>query len=177
MIAKLTRSTNLSTHLHDLYRPVGLESHDDPHIAAGWWTPQELEPRQRPQAGRDFTRLISLLMQPIAALGDLNYHKPVWRCVLRAAPQDRRLSDQEWGQAAQMVMAYTGLAPGGDQEAVRWIAVRRAADHLHLVATLARIDGDRPQVWRDARKVRDACAAIEDAFGLRKTGPGTGPAA
>jgi len=34
-------------------------------------------------------------------------------------------------------MDRTGLAPFGDALGVRWVAVRHAADHIHLVATLA----------------------------------------
>jgi hypothetical protein len=35
-------------------------------------------------------------------------------------------------------MQRTGLARPVDDDAVRWIAVRHAADHTHAVATLAR---------------------------------------
>ena len=51
------------------------------------------------------------------------------------------LSDAEWAQVAARVMHRTGLAPGGDDLGVRWVAVRHAADHIHIVATLARQDG------------------------------------
>jgi hypothetical protein len=56
-------------------------------------------------------------------------------------------------------MARTGLAPAGDEFGVRWVAVRHAPDHIHLVATLARQDGIRPKVWDDFYRVRDACHA------------------
>lgn len=51
------------------------------------------------------------------------------------------------------------------------IAVRHAADHIHLVAMLARQDGRRPRLSFDRLRVRDACRAAEDRYGLRKTGP------
>jgi hypothetical protein len=38
-------------------------------------------------------------------------------------------------------MDRVDLAPAGDEEAVRWVAVRHADDHIHIVATLARADG------------------------------------
>lgn len=53
------------------------------------------------------------------------------------------LSDAEWGQVAARVMHRTGLAPHEDDLGVRWVAVRHAADHIHIVATLARQDGRR----------------------------------
>jgi hypothetical protein len=77
-----------------------------------------------------------LLNQPLAALIGPGFDKPVWHCALRAAPGDRELSDEEWAQVAGLVMDRTGLAPAGDEVGVRWVAVRHAADHVHLVATL-----------------------------------------
>ena len=96
----------------------------------------------------------------------------MWHCVVRAAPGDRMLSDAEWGHLARDIMDRTGLAPHGqDDEAVRWIAVRHAADHIHIVGTLARQDGARPQFWNDYYRVREACQAAEERYGLRRTAP------
>ena len=99
------------------------------------------------------------------------YDKPVWHCAVRAAPGDRMLSDAEWAQVAARVMHRTGLAPAGDELGVRWVAVRHAADHIHLVATLARQDGTRPRIWNDFYRVREACQDAEQRFGLRCTAP------
>jgi hypothetical protein len=66
-------------------------------------------------------------------------------------------------------MGRTGLAPEGDDRAVRWVAVRHAPDHIHLVATLARHDRIRPKVWNDFFRVREACQNAERQFGLRPT--------
>jgi hypothetical protein len=43
-------------------------------------------------------------------------------------------------------MDKTGLAAADDELGVRWVAVRYAADHIHIVATLARQDGTRPKI-------------------------------
>jgi hypothetical protein len=69
-------------------------------------------------------------------------------------------------------MHRTGLARSGDDDAVRWIAVRHAPDHIHIVATLARQDGTRPRIWNDFYRVREACQAVERRYGLRVTAPG-----
>ncbi len=87
-------------------------------------------------------------------------------------PRDRILTDAEWAQVAAQVMHRTGLAPEGDDLGVRWVAVRHAADHVHLVATLARQDGAQPKVWNDFYRLRDACQEAERRFGLRKYCPG-----
>jgi hypothetical protein len=108
-----------------LYGPGRREEHTDPHIVAGWWHPAELEPPLRADGRRDFRRLLGLLNQPHAAMGTRAMARPAWHCAVRAAPQDRMLSDDEWAQIACDVMHRTGLAPlGQEDDAVRWIAVR-----------------------------------------------------
>ncbi|MDL4770698.1 relaxase/mobilization nuclease domain-containing protein [Actinomadura xylanilytica] len=154
-----------------LYGPGDTGEHRDPHIVAGFWTPAELEPALLEDGRRDFRRLDGLLSQPLALLGDRNYRKPVWHLPVRAAPEDPILTDGQWAEIAREIMARTGLAADGDDDAVRWIAVRHADDHIHVVATLARTDGVRPEIWNDGYRVRDACRAVEERYGLRRTAP------
>jgi hypothetical protein len=91
---------------------------------------------------------------------------------MRAAPQDRMLSDDEWAAIAHDVMHRTGLSPyGQEDEAVRWVAVRHGDDHIHLVAMLARHDGGKPSLSWERYKVRAACLAAEQRYGLRSTAP------
>ena len=68
-------------------------------------------------------------------------------------------------------MHCTGLAPQGDELGVRWVAIRHASDHIHIVATLARQDGGKPRIWNDFYRVREACQDAERRFGLRPTAP------
>jgi len=104
--------------------------------------------------------------------------RPVWHCSMRAAPQDKMLSDDEWAQIACDVMHRTGLAPfGQEDDAVRWVALRHGDDHIHLVAMLARQDGRRPRMGNDRYRVRDACLAAEQRYGLQRTAPGDRTAA
>jgi len=139
---------------------------------AGWRHPAELEPPLRASGARDFRKLNGLLNQPNDALGSFAFDRPVWHCALRAAPGDKTLSDDEWAQIAHDVMNRTGLAPyGQEDDAVRWIAVRHAEDHVHLVVMLARQDGRRPSARNDRYRVRDACRAAERRYGLRSTAP------
>ncbi len=172
MIGKVLRGQRPAGLIRYLYGPGRREEHRDPHLVAGWRDPAELEPPLRPDGRRDFRRLTGLLTQPHAALGPRGFDRPVWHCVVRAAPGDRMLSDAEWGHLARDIMDRTGLAPHGqDDEAVRWIAVRHAPDHIHIVGTLARQDGARPQFWNDYYRVREACQAAEERYGLRRTAP------
>ena len=94
---------------------------------------------------------------------------------MRAAPSDRLLSDGEWAQIASDVMDRTGLAPAGQEDdAVRWVAIRRGSDRIHIVATLARQDRGKPRLWNDWYRVRDACRAAEERYGLQRTGAHAG---
>ena len=172
MIGKVLRGRSVAELLYYLFGPGRREEHTDPHLVAGWRHLTELEP-PRPDGHRDFRRLTGLLKQPHAALGPRGFAQPVWHCVVRAAPGDRMLSDSEWGRLARDIIHRTGLAPHGqDDEAVRWVAVRHATDHIHVVAMLARQDGTRPRYWNDYYRVREACQAAEERFGLCRTAPG-----
>jgi hypothetical protein len=155
--------------LYYLYGPGQANEHTDPHLVAGFSDPDELEPERRPDGSRDFRRLAGLLNQPLAALTGPGYAKPVWHCAVRAAPEDRMLSDAEWAQVAVQVMHRTGLATDSDDLGVRWVAVRHGADHIHIVAMLGRQDGIRQRIWNGYYRVREACHDAERRFGLRST--------
>jgi hypothetical protein len=171
MIGKVIRGTNVRGLLYYLYSPGRANEHIDPHLVAGFGDPGELEPDRRADGSPDVRRLAMLLTQPLAALAAPGYDKPVWHCAVRAAPEDRVLSDAEWAQVAAQVMERTGLAMTADEGGARWVAVRHAADHVHLVATLARQDGGRPRIWNDFYRVREACQAAEQQLGLARTAP------
>ena len=174
MIGKIStpRGEHVEPLLYYLFGPGRHEEHTDPHIVAGWRHPASLEPALRPDGKRDFATLTGLLKQPQAALGERGYPRPVWHCAMRAAPEDRMLSDDEWAVIAHEVMHRTGLSPSGQEDqAVRWIAVRHGDDHIHLVAMLARQDGGKPSLSWERYKVRAACLAAEQRHGLRCTVP------
>src|ERR1022692_3315463 len=124
----------------------------------------------RGRAGTGWPRAGSLDAPPAA--------RPVWHCSMRAAPDDKMLSDDEWAQIACDVMHRTSLAPYGEEDdAVRWVAIRHGDDHIHLVAMLARQDGRRPRLSNERYRVREACLAAEQRYGLRSSAPGDRTAA
>ena len=173
MIGKVCpRGQDMAGLIRYLYGPGRREEHTDPHIIAGYRPPSDLEPALRANGSRDFRRLAGLLRLPHDVLGKWGYAKPVWHCSMRAAPEDRLLSDREWADIAQDVMHRTGLCPRGEEDdAVRWIAIRHGPDHIHLVAVLARQDRVRPRIVNERYRVRDACLAAEQRYALRSTAP------
>ena len=87
---------------------------------------------------------------------------PVWHCSIRAAPEDRILSDAEWGRIAREHAERMGLQDHP------WVAVRHADDHVHVVAS--RVNGDG-KLWRDSNdKLRsmESMRAIEREHGLTR---------
>jgi hypothetical protein len=171
MIGKVVRGSHAGGLLRYLYGAGRANEHIHAHLIAGFGDPAELEPDRHLDGTADLRRLTELLAQPLDALGRPGYDKPVWHCSVRAAPGDRVLSDTEWAGVATEIMHRTGLAPQGDEAGVRWVTVRHAGDHIHIVATLARQDGTRPRFWNDFYRVREACRSAEEQLGLCATPP------
>lgn len=174
MIGRVYRGSRPGGLLRYLYGPGRCNEHVDPHLVASWdGAPDALVPRLDATGHRDVRMLTALLEQPLA-FAERPGNRPVWHCALRAAPDDRILTDDEWAEVAVEVMDRTGIAPRGDDGACRWIAVRHAGDHVHVVAVLARQDGAGVRLWRDFPKLRAACRAAEDRYGLRVTAAADG---
>ncbi|GAQ67269.1 mobilization protein [Streptomyces sp. LBUM 1478] len=168
--------TNTRGLLAYLYGRGTHDEHFDPHIVAGFAM------LGLPDPGRDenatLTELARYLDEPVR-LRNSEFGKPVtdhvWHCPVRAAPEDRYLSDAEWGEIAQRIVQAAGIAPAGDDLGCRWIAVRHADDHIHILATTVREDGRRPKLHDSGLRVGDACREIEKDYGLRRLKKGDRP--
>ncbi|MQY06239.1 relaxase/mobilization nuclease domain-containing protein [Actinomadura macrotermitis] len=171
MIGKVTKGADVRNLIHYLYGPGRRNEHVDPHLVAGYRHPMALEPDIAPNGRRDLRSVVDALRSPVETMRHTPPASPVWHCSLRSAPDDRFLTDEEWADIAEEVMHRTGIAPRGDPDACRWIAVRHADDHIHVVATLARQDGRRADIRKDYFKVRAACQAVEVRYGLSRTAP------
>ena len=170
VIGKVLRGNGVAGLLRYLFGPGRAHEHTDPHVVARWDDETTLLPAEaRPdQSGR--RRLARLLDQPLAAL-PRQPKETVWHCSLRAAPSDRQLTDEQWTEVAREVLHRTGLAPRGIDTGCRWVAVRHADDHIHLVVTLARQDGRAPRTSNDFYRVGEACRWAEQTYGLQETAP------
>jgi hypothetical protein len=94
----------------------------------------------------------------------------IWHVSLSLPPGDRPLIDQEWGEIATSLMVAMGferetLAPAA------WVAVGHGTSaqgnqHVHIAASLVRLDGSRVEVWQDRKSLSRACAEFEHAYGL-----------
>ena len=90
------------------------------------------------------------------------------------------VTEQDLDALACATSAFGGVYPGVQPErdaGCRWVAVRHADDHIHILATLAREDGYRPDLDRDAVRVQAEARLVEQELGLRRLKPGDGTAA
>ncbi|MGW9046942.1 relaxase/mobilization nuclease domain-containing protein [Streptomyces lydicus] len=152
--------------LNYLYGPGRRDEHTDPHLVAAWMPELAPDPGRDPEA--TLKQLTDRLDLPVLALP--KHRRParhVWHCPVRTAPGDRHLADAEWAEVARRIVHATGIAEAGDDKACRWIAVRHADDHIHLVATLVREDGRRPRRHEDGIRAQAECRKIEAEFGLQ----------
>jgi hypothetical protein len=156
--------------LRYLYGEGRRNEHADPHLVASWdGDPAALEPDVDDACGtRAVGPLTRLLGQPVRGCDRLP-ERWVYHLVLRNDPGDRRLTDDEWAQVSAAAMDRTGIAPEGDAAGCRWVAVRHADDHVHLIATLAREDGRAPRLWNDYARLAEVGHEFERVFGLRST--------
>ncbi|WP_405822934.1 mobilization protein [Streptomyces sp. NBC_00838] len=162
-----------------LFGPGRRDEHTNPHIVAAWDMAGAPDPGLDPAA--TYSQLARRLDHHVdlrtRELGGKKPPQHVWHCPVRTAPGDRYLTDTEWAEVARRVVHATGIAPAGDEKACRWIAVRHADDHIHIMATTVRADGRRPRTHQDGRRAQAECRRIEAEFGLRrlKSGDLTAP--
>jgi hypothetical protein len=168
----------------------GLESaHADPRVIASWdGQPENHQPPVCSGKPRDFTRVVNRLSEPFAlkqfSKAELKKVKPVYHLTIAASKDpatgelnDRYLSDEQWADIATEYMDRLGLARRDDPDGVRWVAVRHADDHVHVVATLVRQDGLLARPSNDRYRSREASRFVEVKYGLRATSAATGAGA
>ncbi|MGW4492324.1 relaxase/mobilization nuclease domain-containing protein [Streptomyces sp. NPDC004376] len=179
MVPKIRRGSRTHGLLVYLFGPGKRDEHTDPHLVGSW-------DGFAPDPGRD-TSLDpdpKVTLARLAAALDLRVNqagtKPaehVWHCSVRTDPGDRILTDAEWNTVARRLVHAVNLAPEGDPDGCRWIAVRHAEDHIHIVATMVRGDLRRPRMNYDFKKAQAECRRIEKEWGLRRLKPGDGTGA
>ena len=161
-----------------LFGPGRTNEHADQHLVAAW-SDHAPDPGRHPEQ-HTVGKLAARLDVPLKALRanqrpDAKYlHIPI-----RTAPEDRQLTDAEWAVVARRVLTAGGLLTHSeDRQGPRWIAVRHAPDHIHLLVGLVRQDGrapDLPKMYIKA--MRREVDRIEAGLGLRQLNPGDGTAA
>lgn len=167
MMPKKAREGNDTCGLLEyLYGPGKRDEHTDPHMVASWDDPYVEDPAVSPDM--TIPDLALILDAPVHALLCKKPPKHVYHVAVRNAPEDRTLTDEEWARVAREMMHASGIAEHGDDQACRWVAIRHADDHIHIVATKARQDGRQPNLHQDIVKMHAAARGFEVEFGLRR---------
>ncbi|WP_225848233.1 relaxase/mobilization nuclease domain-containing protein [Streptomyces sp. HPF1205] len=176
MVPKIRRGSHTYGLLVYLYGPGRRDEHADPHLVGSWdgFAP---DPGRSTDPKAAMSRLAAGLDLRVKQAGTAAPAQHVWHCSVRIDPGDRHLSDAEWDTVARRLVTAVGLTPEGDGDGCRWIAVRHAEDHIHIVATIVRGDLRRPRMNYDFKKAQAECRTIERELGLRQLKPGDGTAA
>lgn len=156
--------------LYYLWGPGRSNEHTDPHMVAAW--DPSVVTRAEPSQGGSIQLLARLLDVPVQALESRRPKQHVYHVPVRLAPEDRRLSDAEWADVAREILDAVGVAPKDDPAGCRWIAMRHADDHIHIVATLARQNGRTPWLQNDWPKMQARARELERRLGLVRLGSG-----
>ncbi|WP_406186197.1 relaxase/mobilization nuclease domain-containing protein [Streptomyces sp. NBC_01006] len=169
------RGTRTLGLLYYLYGPGTHEEHTDPHLVASW-------DNNAPDPGRDplatHKQLQRLLDQPLHNIDEADRPaKHVWHLSVRNAPEDPILTDKQWGDIARRMVAAAGIDDPDTEAGCRWAAVRHADDHIHIIATLVREDGYKPDLNHDAARVQATARLLEAELQLRRLNAGDGTAA
>lgn len=160
-----------------LYSVGRHDKHEDPHLVAAWIEHGVPDPGRDPGTSlTDLAQLLDVPVERVRAEGRPPKGGWVWHCPVAIAPEDRLLSDAEWGEVARRIVHVTGIAPDGDSQACRWIAVRHDERHIHIMATTVREDGRAPRRHNEAVHAQTECRKLEIELGLRRLKSGDGTA-
>ena len=172
MIAKISSGKNTAGLIRYLYGPGRANEHTNPHLVASWdgYAPDPAHSVTPAEAA--VTRKLLVADLDLHVNQARHHHRApaqhVWHCSLRTAPHDRTLADDEWAHIAHRIVAATGIAPEGDPDGCRWIAVRHAPDHIHIAATTVRPDLRTARHWNDYLTADRELATIEKDYGLHQ---------
>ncbi|MFE9597185.1 hypothetical protein [Streptomyces hokutonensis] len=115
--------------------------------------------------------LAQALDAPVERLGPRAPQRPVWFCGVHSDPSLPDLADAQWAGVARRMVAATGLAPPGDSDGCRWIALRNQDRHVVIVATLVREDGGIHNPYRDAFRLQLECHRVAAELDHLASGP------
>jgi len=169
VIAKIGSGKSTAGLIRYLFDTKKAKDHTDPHLVASW-DGFASDPGRADDFDATKLRLVAdldLRVKQARRLGRAP-ERHVWHCSVRAAPGDRHLTDAEWADIAHRIVAATGIAPQGDPDGCRWVAVRHADDHIHIAATKVRGDLRTARHWNDYLTADKELAAIEKEYGLKR---------
>jgi hypothetical protein len=126
-------------------------------------------------AGRALSsQAIVELGSDLDAANDLAQANPagghIWHLSLSLPAEDRPLTDDQWAEVARKATEAIGFEREGLEPAA-WVAVAHGASaqgnqHIHIAASLVRLDGSRVETWQSKRTISRVCTELEHTYGL-----------
>ncbi len=94
----------------------------------------------------------------------------IWHLSLSLAQQDRQLTDDQWAAIAHRAVEAIGFEREGVEPAA-WVAVAHGTgakgnQHIHIAASLVRLDGSRVKIWQDRKTLSRVCNECEHTYDL-----------
>ncbi|MFE7565576.1 relaxase/mobilization nuclease domain-containing protein [Streptomyces sp. NPDC057539] len=169
MIAKISSGKSTAGLIRYLFDTKAAKGHTDPHLVGSWdgFAPDPGRAEDSDAVRKLLVADLDLHVKQAGRLGRAP-EKHVWHCSVRAAESDRILTDEQWADVARRVVHATGIAPEGDPDGCRWVAVRHAPDHIHIAATTVRADLRTARHWNDYLTADRELAAVEKDHGLQQ---------
>ncbi|MFD5034985.1 relaxase/mobilization nuclease domain-containing protein [Streptomyces sp. NPDC058405] len=169
MIAKISSGKSTAGLIRYLFDTKRAKDHVDPHLVGSWdgFAPDPGRAEDSDAVRKLLVADLDLHVKQAGRLGRAP-EKHVWHCSVRAAESDRILTDEEWAGVARRVVHATGIAPEGDPDGCRWVAVRHAPNHIHIAATTVRADLRTARHWNDYLTADRELAAVEKEYGLHQ---------
>jgi relaxase-like protein len=169
MIPRISRGTDgcaIMGYLADCESPRNANVHEAPHIVAGSigqeMAYRTLTPQDASLLGSDLNAFQNLWNT--ASKGH------IWHCSLALKADEPGLGDETWGAVATDFMRRMGFETDGGPE-VRWVAVEHGKSlkgnhHVHIAASVVRVDGQTVDTWHDYDRAQHACTELELKYGL-----------
>jgi hypothetical protein len=170
MIAKVTRGASGRGLIRYLFGPGKANEHTDQRVITSGLV-----------LGGEALAAANLSAQEIADLGaaldeanDAYGTNPMgghlYHLSLSLPPGDRQLSDEEWVQIDQVAMESLWFE-GKGKEPAAWVAIGHGTSaegnqHIHIAASLVRIDGSKVDTWQDRKTLSRVCAELEHTYGI-----------
>jgi hypothetical protein len=170
MIGKITTGASGRALIRYLFGPGKANEHTDQRVITSGLA-----------LGGDVLACGALSSQAIVELGsdldaanDLSRANPagghIWHLSLSLPAGDRPLTDDQWAEVARKATQAIGFEREGLEPAA-WVAVAHGAStqgnqHIHIAASLVRLDGSRVETWQSKRTISRVCAELERTYGL-----------
>ena len=168
MIAKITQGASGRDLIRYLFGPGRANEHTDQRVITSGIV-------MGVEEGRGLTAAeIADLGSALDAANDSYGANPaaghIWHLSLSVPSGDRHLTDDEWAAIAQRAIEAIGFEEAGLASAA-WVAIGHGTsangnEHVHIAASLVRVDGSRVDVWQSKRTLSRVCAEAETTYGL-----------